>query len=488
MSKDPSKTVEEKLPDKKTNMSEWYSRVLQEAGITDIRYGVKGFIVYMPYGMSIMKRIIKLFEDALDETGHKPILFPVVIPESNLRKESEHIKGFEGEVFWITHAGYTKLEERLALRPTSETAIYPLYSLWISSYKDLPLKAYQTVTVYRYETKATRPLIRGREFLWIETHDVFRTAEEALRQTVEDKDIFHRITYEVLGIPFIHVRREDFDKFPGAEHTYAFDTLLPDGRVLQIGTTHYLGQKFSRVFEIKFHDIDGGYSYGEQTCFGIGLSRILASLILIHGDNYGLVLPPEVAPTQIVIIPIPKTGFPREKLVQYIEDVKELLEGEGYRVVADLSEKTPGEKFYQYDLLGIPVRIEVGPREVENGTVSVFRRDIRKRETIKLNNLKEYMAELMRDIPETLKRKAREELEKNLKEVSSLDEINKYKGEYNLFIAPFCDSEECADDVKEATGGMEVRGVFLDRKPGEGATCIACGGEARSIVLIAKAY
>ncbi len=488
MTDDSSRTVEEKLPDKKEKMSEWFNRVLLEAEIVDIRYGVKGFIVYMPYGMSIMKKIIKLYERELEDTGHKPILFPVVIPESNLRKEAEHIKGFEGEVFWITHAGYTRLEEKLVLRPTSETAIYPLYSLWISSYKDLPLKAYQTVAVYRYETKATRPLIRGREFLWIETHDVFRTAEEALRQTIEDKEIFHKITFEELGIPFIHVRREDFDKFPGAEHTYAFDTLLPDGRVLQIGTTHYLGQKFSRVFEIKFHDIDGEYRYGEQTCFGIGLSRILASLILTHGDNFGLVLPPQVAPVQIVIIPIPKTGFDRERLLSYIQEVETILLNHGYRVESDLTEKTPGEKYYQYDLLGVPVRIEIGPREVESNTLSVFRRDTRTRETIKLDAITTYVARLLDDIKENLKKKAREQVEMSLSNVKSIEEINNLKDKYSLFTAPFCDLEECADHIRERTGGMEVRGVLLDRRVGEGDKCIACGEEAKNIVLIAKAY
>ena len=349
------KTVEEKLPDKFSNTSEWYSKVLLEAGIVDIRYGVKGFIVYMPYGMAIMKNIIRLFEEELEKTGHKPVLFPIVIPEGNLKKEEEHITGFAAEVFWITRAGDDELEERLALRPTSETAMYPIYSLWISSYKDLPFKAYQTVAVYRYETKATRPLLRGREFLWIEAHDVFRSREEAIRQTIEDKEIFYRVTYGRLGIPFIHVKREDFDKFPGAEETFAFDTLMPDGRVLQIGTTHYLGQKFSRVFDVKFHDEDGSYKYGEQTCYGIGLSRILASIILVHGDNFGLVLPFDIAPIQVVIIPIPKKGFPDEELYRYAEDVEELL-SQRYRVVLDRSEKTPGEKYYQYDLLGVPFR------------------------------------------------------------------------------------------------------------------------------------
>ncbi len=480
--------VEEKLPDKTKHMSEWYDRVLLEAGIIDIRYGVKGFIVYMPYGMMIMKNIIKLYEEELEATGHKPVLFPVVIPEENLKKEAEHITGFESEVFWITHAGKNKLEERLALRPTSETAMYPIYSLWLTSYKDLPFKAYQTVAVYRYETKATRPLLRGREFLWIEAHDVFRTKEEAIRQTLEDKEIFYKVTYEKLGIPFIHVKREEFDKFPGAEDTYAFDTLLPDGKVLQIGTTHYLGQKFSRVFDVKFHDIDGSYKYGEQTCYGIGLSRILASILLIHGDSYGLILPFEIAPIQIVIIPIYKKDYDNEKINRYAREIEEIL-GEKYRVKLDLSEKTPGEKFYEYDLLGVPYRIEIGKKEVENNVVTIFRRDIRERKTVQLSQLTQYIEITKKEIVEVLRRRAEERLKNSYKGIENLDDLKKHSEEgYSLFEADFCDSEECADELKSITGGFEVRGIFLDKKVEEGSKCIMCGGPAKSRVLIAKAY
>ncbi|HIQ13329.1 MAG TPA: proline--tRNA ligase [Thermoprotei archaeon] len=480
--------IEEKLPDKSRFMSEWYDTVLYEAGIIDIRYGVKGFIVYMPYGMKIMKNIIKLFEEELEATGHEPVLFPVVIHEENLRKESEHITGFESEVFWITHAGRNKLEEKLALRPTSETAMYPLYSLWLKSYKDLPFKAYQTVAVYRYETKATRPLLRGREFLWIEAHDVFRTRDEAIRQTIEDKEIFYKITYEKLGIPFIHVKREEFDKFPGAEDTYAFDTLLPDGKVLQIGTTHYLGQKFSRVFDVKFHDVDGEYRYGEQTCYGIGLSRILASILLIHGDNYGLILPFDIAPIQIVIIPIYRKDYENDKINKYATEVEELLKGK-YRVKLDLTDKTPGEKFYQYDLLGIPIRIEIGMKEVDRNTVTIFRRDLRERREIKLTQLHNYIEISRKEIVEVLRRRAEERLTKSYTYINSIEDIEKYADMgYSLFEAEFCDNEECANELKATTGGYEVRGIFLDKKVGEGSRCIMCGGEARSKVLIAKAY
>ncbi|RLG62814.1 proline--tRNA ligase [Candidatus Geothermarchaeota archaeon] len=480
--------IEESLPDKEKNLSEWYSMVLEKAEIVDIRYGVKGFIVYMPYGMEIMKNIIRLFESELEKTGHRPVLFPVVIPESNLRKEEEHVKGFAGQVFWITHAGYSKLEEKLALRPTSETAMYPIYSLWIKSYKDLPLKAYQTVAVYRYETKATRPLLRGREFLWIEAHNVFRSREEAYKQTLEDADIFKRVSYEKLGIPFIHVKREEFDKFPGAEDTFAFDTLMPDGRVLQIGTTHYLGTKFSKVFDIKFHDVDGKYRYGHQTCYGIGLSRILASLIMIHGDSYGMVLPFDIAPLQIIIIPIPKTGYDLNKIFEYCDDIQRELIDKGYKVKVDKSEKTPGEKYYYYDMRGIPIRIEVGPFEVDNRRVTLFRRDLRMRVTIPREDLFNKIERLRVDITENLRRKAEDKIKNTIKYVSNLDELKKYSEEgFSIFKVHFCGNEECAERIKNETGGFEVRGSDVS-EDGFNGECIMCGKETSKIVYLAKAY
>ena len=479
--------VEAALPNKYENMGEWYTEILERAEVIDIRYGVKGFIVYRPFGMIIMKHIIRLFEDELEKTGHKPFLFPVVIPERNLRMEKEHIKGFEGEVFWIEKGGYTPLEERLALRPTSETAIYPIYSLWFSSYKELPFKGYQTCAVYRYETKATRPLLRGREFLWIETHNVYFTEEEARDQTVEDAEIFYRVATERLGIPFLHIKREEYDKFPGAVDTYAFDTLMPDGRVLQIGTTHYLGTNFTRVFNVVVHDEDGNLVYPHSTCYGIGLSRILATVLLVHGDEYGAVLPFDIAPTQIVIIPIYKAGFENEKIDNYCDSIYEELRNEGYRVVFDNSDKTPGEKYYYYDLRGVPFRIEIGPKEVTSEAVTIFRRDTRKRETIKLSELRRYIRETKDKILENLRDRAEKRLKENIIEVRSREElIEKFRKEgrkiYKVF---FCGRKECADEIKSVLEGLETRGMPIGEDE-EGA-CVWCGKPGH-ICYLAKAY
>lgn len=482
-----TEAVEAALPDKYSNMSEWYSEILERAEIIDIRYGVKGFIVYRPFGMMIMKNIIKLYEEELEKTGHKPFLFPVVIPEKNLRMEKEHIKGFEGEVFWVEKGGFTPLEERLALRPTSETAIYPLYALWFSSYKELPFKGYQTCAVYRYETKATRPLLRGREFLWIETHNVYYTEEEARQQTIEDAEIFYRVTTEKLGIPFLHIKREEFDKFPGAVDTYAFDTLLPDGRVLQIGTTHYLGTNFTRVFNVVVHDEEGNLVNPHSTCYGIGLSRILAAILLVHGDEYGAILPFEIAPIQIVIIPIYKTGFSNEEIDKYCIMVKERLVKEGYRVVFDDSEKTPGEKYYYYDLRGVPFRIEVGPREVQTNKVTIFRRDIRRREAVALENLIKYIEDTKSKVLETLRKRAEERLRENIIEVRSRDElIEAYRrGGRRIFKIFFCGRKECADEIKSELDGLETRGMPL--KDVEEGPCVWCGEPGHTCYL-AKAY
>jgi prolyl-tRNA synthetase len=483
-----ARDIEPSLPDKTTNMSTWYDEVLSRAELIDIRYGVKGFVVYRPYAMEIINRFLDMFRKELERTGHRPALFPLVIPEKMLRKEAKHIKGFEGQVFWVTHSGYNPLEEKLALRPTSETAIYPLYSLWIKSYKDLPFKLYQSVTVYRYETKATRPLLRGREFIWIESHNVFRGIDEAEEQIKEDVRIFEKVVSEKLGIPFLHLKREDFDKFAGADYSFAFDCLLPDGKVLQIGTTHYLGTNFSRAFEIKYQDEDESFRYAHQTCFGIGISRILAALILVHGDEFGLVLPFEIAPIQIVIIPIPKKNYPDDKLLDYINYVRDRLEKEGYRVEVDLSDKTPGEKYYYYDMRGVPIRIEVGPREVDNNKVTIFRRDTRVKETVEIAELEGKIREIKDMILVNLRNKAIKALEDNIVYASSLGEVLKYVQEgIPIIKVDFCGRKECADELKSETMGYETRGYSITEVE-KGSYCLICGGKADHITYLAKAY
>lgn len=478
-------SVEPKFGSKFENFSKWFDAVLSEAGLVDIRYGVKGFIVYRPFLMKIIKQIYALFEEELEKDGHEPALFPLVIPRSYLSKESEHIKGFEGEVFWVTKRGHTELEEPLALRPTSETAIYPMYALWIRGKSDLPVKIYQSVAVYRAETKATRPLLRGREFLWIETHDAFATKEEAYEQVRKDVEIFRRVVLEKLGIPFLHLKREEFDKFAGAVESFAFDTLLPDGNVLQMGTTHYLGTNFSKAFEICFLDENNVRRHVHQTCFGIGISRIAASIIAVHGDEFGLRLPFWIAPVQVVIVPIPKKGMEAE-VDAYCRELKEKLSR--WRVVYDDSKNTPGEKFYKWDMLGVPIRIEVGPKELKTKVLTLFRRDKRERLKVPEAELLEAIPKLADDMLRTLRSEAEERLANSVKEAKTREEFEALLAAGAKIIrAPFCSRRECASEIKAASGGYEARGSRLDEEE-EPGKCFWCGMDAKEIAYFAKAY
>lgn len=474
------------LPDKERELGRWYDEVLMRAEIIDVRYGVKGFVIYRPNGMAIVEKIYEWFEDELKEKGHRKLLLPLVIPISNLRKEAEHVKGFENQVFIIERAGGEPLEEKLVLRPTSETAIYPMMALWIRSYKDLPMKLFQSVAVYRYETKATRPLLRGREFLWIETHDAFRTEEEAMGQIEEDLSIAKKV-FDKLGLAFVVVEREPFDRFPGAERSFAYDVLMPNGEVLQVATTHYLGQKFSKPFEVRFQDSDGSNKHPYTTCFGIGISRILAAVLLTHGDNFGLILPFGLASYDVVIIPILQRGK-EEVVLEKARMVERLLKDAKYSVLLDLSEATPGEKYYKWEMFGVPVRIEVGVKEVQEGKLTVFRRDLRKRELIEDGKLLEYLEWLKEDFIRVLRERSWKRLKERLVRVSSRAEFLKYAAENRLILADFCGRKECADEIKATTGGYEARGRRIDEPEVAGSTCVWCNGKAERVVLFAKAF
>jgi len=473
---------------KSENFSEWYSQVLVKAGLVDLRYNVQGFIVHRPWLMRIIKAIYRFFEEELEKTGHEPVLFPLVIPEENFEKEKEHVEGFKPEVFWVTEAGDEKLERRLALRPTSETAFYYMYSYWIESYRDLPLKLYQSVSVYRNESN-TRPLIRGREFLWIEAHDAFATHEEALRQVREDMENSRKVIWEKLGIPFLFLRRPPWDKFAGAEDTYAADTLLPDGRVLQISSTHDLGQRFAKAFNVTFLDKDGQRKYVWQTCYGPGVWRIAAALIAVHGDDKGLVLPFSVAPIQVVIIPIYYRENDREIVFATAREVAEKLSGKGYRVrVDDREEYTPGWKFNDWELKGVPVRIEIGRREVESRTLTLFRRDTGERLRVPEDDLIPTVQRLEVEILENLKRRADEFFRSRIKEAKTREEVATALRSGYIVKMPFCGREECAMDLKENTDGGKVRGTEIDFQEGDYGKCAWCGRPARQVVYVAKSY
>ncbi|MEM3382459.1 MAG: proline--tRNA ligase [Nitrososphaerales archaeon] len=480
--------IEAPLKKKKENFSEWFDDVLQRAELVDIRYNVKGFVVYRPNIMFIIKRVYEILENLLIEKGHKPALFPIVIPVSNFRKESEHIKGFEREVFKINEAGGKELEEELILRPTSETAIYPMFALWIRSYKDLPMKIFQSVSVYRYETKATRPLLRGREFLWIEAHCAFTDEESARNQVKEDLEITKRAFHE-FGLPFLMVEREPYDKFFGAVDSYAFDTLLPDGRVLQVATTHYLGQNFSNpnVFDIKFTDKDGIKKNVYQTCYGPGVSRIVAAMISVHGDEYGLVLPFNVAPFQIVIIPILKAGK-EDAIMEKARIINQNLLKAGFRTILDESNERPGEKYYKWEMLGVPIRIEIGDEEVGKGFVTIFRRDLRSRKKIKDEDIIDNILNLKDLIHEELEKRAWDEFNSSITSINSKEELMRKSKKAKIVRASFCGRKECADEIKAETEGLEVRGRRIDIKETPSDKCFWCGKKATHIVYLAKAY
>ncbi|HLD49396.1 MAG TPA: proline--tRNA ligase [archaeon] len=476
---------------KRSDFSEWYNEIVRKCGIMDIRYPVKGFPVYMPWGMFMIKQVSSALERELEATGHFPVNFPVLIPEKNLQKEKEHVKGFEKEVFWITHAGENKLDERLFLRPTSETAFYPMYSLWIRSHADLPLKLYQTVQVYRYETKMTKPLLRGREFFWLESHTAQKSNEDAEEQIKEDMQISRKIFSEILGIPFLLMQRPEWDKFPGAEYTYAYDTLLPDGRTIQIATTHNLGQKFAKAFDIKFSNDSGIEQFVYQTCFGPGVSRIAAAIIAVHGDDKGLVLPPGIAINNAVIIPIMIKGHEEDVLKKCQDVYDNLKKYPRIRACVDLRGHRPGFKFNEWEMKGVPLRIEIGPKDVENNQLTAVRRDTGEKIPISIDeNIGEKISGIFDRIFDNLKEKAEKSFKERIFEAKAFDDLKKCV-EHGFVKVPFCsikkEGEACAEKI-EKEAGAKIRGILFGSKEKPHGSCIVCGKDAKYVIYAAKAY
>jgi prolyl-tRNA synthetase len=483
---------------KADNFSEWYTQLCSEQGadLVDIRYGVAGFVVHKPWAFKILRGIYDLLDKEIEADGHQPLLFPTVIPEENLMKEKEHA-GFAPNVFWITQAGEEKLERRLALRPTGETAFYPMYSLWIRSYKDLPFKMFQSrITVFRNEA-TTRPFLRGREFMFYETHDVFATHKEALDQINTDMNIMKKVAYDTLKIPFIFFRRPKWDKFLGANDTYASDTLMPDGRRNQCSSTHDLGQNFAKVYGVKFKDKDGEDKFGYQTCFGPGIYRLMAALIAIHGDDNGLILPTEVAPLQVVIVPITFSKKPEltEKVMIKCDEAKEMIAKLGFKVKVDDTEDSPGFKYNKWELLGVPFRLEIGPREAEGNEVTIVSRITKEKKKLNLLNLEKELKHNIDEFESLLKKRADEYFKGNTKDADNLNDVKKIIDTHKGFIrVPWCsvekEGEECVDILKAETLGGVVSGTKFEspEQPKKGQKCIICGKEAKHIVYVAKSY
>lgn len=475
---------------KNVNFSEWFSEIIDKAELADLRYNVKGFVVFRPWAVRCMEKMYDFLEEDLQNRGHEPVWFPAVIPERNFKLESEHIKGFSPQVFWVTHAADTALEEKMAMRPTSETAMYQMYSLWIRSYKDLPFKMYQRAQVWRYETKATRPFIRSREFYWIEGHDCFASEKEAEKQVLEDIRITENLMHKKLGIPFLALRRPDWDKFPGAIYTIGSDSLMPDGRVIQQPSTHYLGQNFAKVFDVKFKDKDGREKYVFQTCYGPAVSRIFSSVISIHGDDSGLVLPFIISPIQLVIVPIfnNKNKMRIFKKAEQLE--KELREG-GINVKVDKEENRPGEKFFFWEMKGVPLRIELGEKEIKGKKLVLFLRDLKKKKFVSEKNIVDLIKREGRLYDNRLRKKADAWFKRSIVDCKDKEAIKKALDEKKIARCDFCsismEGVKCAE-VIEKNLLASVRGVRHDKKEIAKNNCVICGKKATVVVYIAKSY
>ncbi|PCN49822.1 proline--tRNA ligase [Candidatus Geothermarchaeota archaeon ex4572_27] len=471
---------------KREDFTRWFREVTLAAEVYDYRVLVKGCGVWPGYGFKLRSLVLSIIRQLLDETGHEECLFPLLIPQSLLAKEAEHIRSFEREVFWVTRGGATELDEKLALRPTSETVVMPMFKLWIHSHSDLPKKVYQVVSVFRYETKATHPMIRVREVTTFkEAHTAHATFEDAERQVWEAVGIYRRF-FDELGIPYVISRRPEWDKFAGAVYTISFDTIMPEGRALQIGTVHHLGQNFSRPFEVEYLRPDGTRDYVYTTSYGIS-ERVIAALIAIHGDDRGLVLPPKVAPIQAVVVPIPYKGV-EAKVLEASRRVYEELQRGGLRVKLDGREDiTPGEKYYYWELKGVPVRVEVGPRDVDEGLVTLSRRDTLERARCPVSEVVDRVRELFRDIEDSLRRRAWSEFKERLIYADSLEEARRLIAERaGIVHVAWCGSMECGLKLEEAIEGR-VLGTPIEGERVEGR-CVMCGGEADSYVRLAKTF
>jgi len=465
----------------KNSFSEWFNQIIVDAEILDVRYPVKGLYVWFPYGFRIRKHILKRLRNYLDETEHKESLFPLLIPEQELSKEAIHVKGFENEVYWVTHGGLTELEVKLALRPTSETAIYPMFAVWIRAHTDMPLKIYQIVNTFRYETKHTRPMIRLREITTFkEAHTAHATYKDAEKQIEEAVSIYKKF-FDTLGVPYMVSRRPDWDKFPGADYTIAFDTIFPDGKTLQIGTIHNLGQTFAKTFDILFENINGEQEYAYQTCYGIS-DRAIASALAIHGDDQGLCLMPAIAPIHCVIIPIIFKDSEKEVKKEAFKVKEELGE---LRTHIDDRNLRPGKKYYEWEIKGVPLRIELGPRDIKEGKVTVVRRDTNKKQTISRENLKQQISIILEEINKHLRERAREEFENNIHKASTSKEVSKIISEKGgIAKADWCGSTACGLKLEENTK-VDILGI-IEETPGK--TCAGCGKNANKSILLAKSY
>ena len=470
---------------KNEDFSEWYTQIIIKAELADYA-PVKGLIVLRPDGYSIWESIKESLDKKLKETGHRNGFLPILIPESLLGKEKEHFEGFNPEVFWVTHSGESELGDRLALRPTSETLAYSLYSKWIKSWRDLPLKINFWNTALRAEIKGTKPFIRTSEFLWQEGHTVHATKDEAEKEVMEILKIYKKTIEEEIAVPVVTGKKSEKDKFVGAVYTVTLESLMPDGKALQMGTSHFLGQNFSKPFDIKYLDENNVETFAWQTSWGISW-RLIGGMIMTHSDDRGLVLPPKLAPIQVVIIPIYYSKEDRGKIVQEAKKIQDVLTDVEIRTqLDDRDQVTPGFKFHDWELKGIPIRIEIGPKDVAKNQVVMARRYNQTKDSISIDKLSGAIAAELENIQQQMFDAAKKILDERISAVSQYEQFKAELENGKMLSCSWCGKQECEDKIKEETGA-ELRVIPSDDGK-KVETCIYCKDNGAANVLFARGY
>ena len=471
---------------KNEDFSEWYTQVVLKAELADYA-AVKGFVTLRPYGFAIWNKIKDFFDGEIKALGHQDAYFPSLIPESLLKQEEKHFTGFTPEVFWVTHAGDRKLDDRLAVRPTSETIAYSSYAKWIRSWRDLPLLLNFWNSVLRAEIKSTKPFIRTSEFLWQEGHTVHETRKDTDKEVLTILELYRILVEDHLAIPVLVGKKTDREKFVGALYTTTLESLMPDGKALQMGTSHNLGQNFSKPFGIKFVGRDEKEHYAWQASWGVSW-RLIGALIMVHGDDKGLVIPPRLAPIQIVLVPIFYNKKDEKKVISKLKRISEMLKKEGIPShMDDRKDYTPGWKFNEWELKGVPLRIEIGPRDISQAKVTLVRRDTSEKIIVDYKKTLSTVKKILDKIQGDLFLKAKKYLDDHITTLKDYKKFNNtLDGKKGLIRATWCSRERCEESIKEETGA-DIRLIPLKtEKPS--SKCIYCGEPAKSVAYFGRAY
>ena len=469
---------------KDQDLSEWYTQVVTKAQLADYS-SAKGFMVLMPYGYSIWEKIKEDFDKRIKAIGHKNAYFPLLIPERLLKTETEHFAGFTPEVFWVTHSGDTELAEKLAVRPTSETIIYESYSKWVKSWRDLPILINVWNSVVRAEITSTRPFLRTTEFLWQEGHTVHETEREAEEEVMTILGIYSKLVQDELAIPILVGKKTEREKFKGAVYTTTMEAMMPDGKALQMGTSHHLGQKFSIPFEIKYLGKDEKEHYGWTTSWGLSW-RLIGAAILSHGDDRGLILPPRIAPTQVVVIPIFYKETDQKDISDEVKHLSSQLEQIGIRtLIDDRAQYTPGWKYHEWEMKGVPLRVEIGPKDVQAKQVTVVRRDTREKIAINRSDANDRISKILSEIQNHLFDRAKKSLDGLTTTATDMQSFKKVLEEKGGFIKAFLSDDSCEEKIKIETGAT-VRVVPM--KAAKKGKCVYCGADNSIEVYFARSY